>query len=256
MEIPISDEISSPLVGAKQPEGWVQSSNNNSWVDSWKHVQGEKEQQTSFKRISRLYSVVIRSLIHSVKIHVRHIWATIKCWFQTLNIVADYFGQLMAHTFTLLHPLTPCRLISVVPCSLTVSRAMWSSVSEFRSGLSRHREHSVPDIWRRGAGKLWHWGVMKKCLCVRGLKNSPFKVVCQLVEQRQEPVPEICCKDYRACILYQGAANRISFMCPALAVSHLPFLWIPLLVARSSSGPSFHFPIFPFPFAQAIQLAS
>lgn len=79
------------------------------------------------------------------------------------------------------------------------------------SDTSRHRERSVPDIWRRGAGKRWHWGVMKKCLCVRGLKNSPFRVVCLLAEQRQGSVSEICCKDYLVCILYQGTANRIFF---------------------------------------------
>lgn len=49
---------------------------------------------------------------------------------------------------------------------------------------------------------------MKKCLCVRGLKNSPFRVVCLLGEQRQRPVSEICCKDYLVCILYQGTAKQ------------------------------------------------
>lgn len=62
---------------------------------------------------------------------------------------------------------------------------------------------------------------MKKCLCVRGLKNSPFRVVCLLAEQRQGSVSEICCKDYLVCILYQGIANRIFFLRLALAVPHL-----------------------------------
>lgn len=110
------------------------------------------------------------------------------------------------------------------------------------SDTSRHRERSVPDIRRREAGKRWHWGVMKKCLCVRGLKNSPFRVVCLLAEQRQEPVSEICCKDYLVCILYQGTANRIFFLRLALAVPHLlrknsSFLCIPPLGPRSSQAP-------------------
>lgn len=122
------------------------------------------------------------------------------------------------------------------------------------SDTSRHREHSVPDIWRREAGKRWHWGVMKKCLCVRGLKNNPFRVACLLAEQRQGPVSEICCKDYLACILYQGTANRILFLRPALAVPHLlrkdtSFLCIPPLGPRPSLASfslhsSFHLSLF------------
>lgn len=85
-------------------------------------------------------------------------------------------------------------------------------------------------------------GVMKKCLCVRGLKNSPFRVVCLLAEQRQGSVSEICCKDYLVCILYQGTANRIFFLRLALAVPHLlrkdsSFLCIPPLGPRSSLAP-------------------
>lgn len=83
---------------------------------------------------------------------------------------------------------------------------------------------------------------MKKCLCVRGLKNSPFRVVCLLAEQRQGSVSEICCKDYLVCILYQGTANRIFSLRPALAVPHLlrkdsSFLCIPPLGPRSSLAP-------------------
>ena len=83
---------------------------------------------------------------------------------------------------------------------------------------------------------------MKKCLCVRGLKNSPFRVVCLLAEQRQGSVSEICCKDYLVCILYQGTANRIFFLLPALAVPHLlrkgsSFLCILPLGSRSSLAP-------------------
>lgn len=83
---------------------------------------------------------------------------------------------------------------------------------------------------------------MKKCLCVRGLKNSPFRVVCLLAEQRQGSVSEICCKDYLVCILYQGTANRIFFLRPALAVPHLlrkdsSFLCILPLGPRSSLNP-------------------
>lgn len=76
------------------------------------------------------------------------------------------------------------------------------------SDTSRHRGSSVPHLRGRGAGKRWHRGVMKKCLCVRGLKNSPFRVVRLLAQQRQGPVSEICCKDYLVCILYQGTAKQ------------------------------------------------
>lgn len=76
------------------------------------------------------------------------------------------------------------------------------------SDTSGHRGSSVPHLRGRGAGKRWHRGVMKKCLCVRGLKNSPFRVVRLLAEQRQGPFSEICCKDYLVCILYQGTAKQ------------------------------------------------
>lgn len=172
--------------------------------------------------------------------------------------MADHSGHLTAHVFTLRNlvkepAVTHSWLVSVAQCSLTrdVSLAMEEQCERVCSELlcggsdtSRHRECSVPDIWRRGAGKRWHWGVMKKCLCVRGLKNSPFRVVCLLAEQRQGPVSEICCKDYLVCILYQGTANRIFFLRLALAVPHLlrkdfSFLCIPPLGPRPSLAPFF-----------------
>lgn len=178
------------------------------------------------------------------------LWAAVKCWFQLLGIMTDHFGHLMAHIFTLWDParepgVTHRWLVSVAQCSFTgdPSRANGEQCERVCSELlccgsntSRHRESSVPDIWRRGAGKRWHWGVMKKCLCVRGLKNSPFRVVCLLAEQRQGSVSEICCKDYLVCILYQGTANRIFFLRPALAVPHLLRKGL-ILSMHSSSGP-------------------
>lgn len=189
------------------------------------------------------------------------LWAAVKCWFQQLDIMTDHFGHLMAHIFNLCDPVrapvvTHSWLVSV--CAVQFSRRMWawqwgarcvcvrvcSELLCCGSYTSRHRERSVPDIWRRRAGKRWHWGVMKKCLCVRGLKNSPFRVVCLLAEQRQGSVSEICCKDYLVCILYQGTANRIFFFfcAPALAVPHLlrkdsSFLCIPPLGPQSSPAP-------------------
>lgn len=67
-------------------------------------------------------------------------------------------------------------------------------------------------------------------------------MVCLLAEQRQGSVSEICCKDYLVCILYQGTANRIFFLRPALAVPHLlrkdsSFLRILPLGSRSSLNP-------------------
>lgn len=84
---------------------------------------------------------------------------------------------------------------------------------------------------------------MKTCLCVRGLKNSPFRVV-PLAKQRQGPVSEICCKDYLVCIMYQGMANTIFFLHPLLADLHRlrkdsSFLCVPLVSPRSSPGPMF-----------------
>lgn len=157
----------------------------------------------------------------------------------------------MADIFTQCDPVRKTTLAHSLLACFTVSLAIVSSVREFclellccGSNTSRHREWSVPDIWRRGAGKRWHWRVMKKCLCVRGLKNSPFRVVCPLAKQRQGPVSEICCKDYLVCIMYQGMANRIFFLRPLLAVLHLlrkdsSFLCIPLQSPRSSPGPMF-----------------
>lgn len=185
------------------------------------------------------------------------LWAAVKCWFQPLGIMTDHFGHLMAHIFTLWNPREGACSQSLLACVCGRSVVLLGMCSPGNgeqcervcsellccgSDTSRHRERSVPDIWRRGAGKRWHWGVMKKCLCVRGLKNSPFKVVCLLAEQRQGSVSEICCKDYLVCILYQGTANRIFFLRPALAVPHLlrkdsSFLCIPPLGPRSSLAP-------------------
>lgn len=181
------------------------------------------------------------------------LWAAVKCWFQQLDIMTDHFGHLMAHIFNLWDAVrapvvTHSWLVSV--CAVQFSRRMWawqwgavcvrvcSELLCCGSYTSRHRERSVPDIWRRRAGKRWHWGVMKKCLCVRGLKNSPFRVVCLLAEQRQGSVSEICCKDYLVCILYQGTANRIFFFlrpgsgCPPSSQKGL------ILSVYSSSGPT------------------
>lgn len=123
------------------------------------------------------------------------------------------------------------------------------------SDTSRHRESSVPHLRGRGAGKRWHRGVMKKCLCVRGLKNSPFRVVRLLAEQRRGPVSEICCKDYLVWILYQGTAKQeplLFFWSLDLAVATvflertLPFLLHSLQwahVSRPFLSPSIHLQI-------------
>lgn len=81
---------------------------------------------------------------------------------------------------------------------------------------------------------------MKKCLCVRGLKNSPFRVVCPLAEQRKGSVSEICCKVYLVCILYQGKANRIFFLflgCLEFPYKRLSLLCLSLLALQSSLPP-------------------
>lgn len=120
------------------------------------------------------------------------------------------------------------------------------------SDTSRHRESSVPHLRGRGAGKRWHRGVMKKCLCVRGLKNSPFRVVRLLAEQRQGPVSENCCKDYLVWILYQGTAKqeppffffplRLDLaVAPVFLERTLPFL------LHSSSGPMSSLALFSLP---------
>lgn len=167
-----------------------------------------------------------------------------------LNIM-DQCNHFMADIFTQCDTVRKTTLAHLLLACFTVSLAIVSSVRELclellccGSNTSRHRERSVPDMWRRGAGKRWHWRVMKKCLCVRGLKNRPFRVVCPLAKQRQRPVSEICCKDYLVHIMYQGMANRIFFLCPLLALLHLlrkdsSFLCIPLLSPRSSPGSMF-----------------
>lgn len=80
---------------------------------------------------------------------------------------------------------------------------------------------------------------MKKCLCVRGLKNSPFRVVRLLAEQRQGPVSEICCKDYLVCILYQGTAKQDPpfFLRLDLAVAPVFLERTRPFLLHSSSGP-------------------
>lgn len=145
-----------------------------------------------------------------------------------------HVGHLLVHMFTFWHPVRGTLHSGLV----SVASSPWAIVSlasagrgraggavrEFCSELmgcgsdtSRHRESSVPQLRGRGAGKRWHRGVMKKCLCVRGLKNSPFRVVRLLAEQRQGPVSEICCKDYLVWILYQGTAKQ-----------EPPFFFLPL----------------------------
>lgn len=132
-----------------------------------------------------------------------------------LNIVADQCGDFMVDIFTQCDPVRKTKLARSLPACFTVSLAIVSSVTVLcleplccGSNTLRHREWSVPDMWTREAGKRWHWRVMKKCLCVRGLKNSPFRVVCPLAKQRQGPVSEICCKDYLVCIMYQGDGKQ------------------------------------------------
>lgn len=168
-----------------------------------------------------------------------------------LNIMVDQCGHFMADIFTQCDAVRKTTLAHSLLACFTASLAIVSSVRELYlellccgSNTSRHREWSVPDMWRREAGKRWHWRVMKKCLCVRGLKNSPFRVVCPLAKQRQGPVSEICCKDYLVCIMYQGMANRIFFLRPLLAVLHhlrkdSSFLCISLLSPISFPGPMF-----------------
>lgn len=190
--------------------------------------------------------IVVGSTFHLV---ISAFW--IKGCFLPLNIVVDQCGHFMADIFTQCDPMRKTTLAHSLLACFAVSLARVSSVRELclellccGTNTSIHRERSVPDMWRRGAGKRWHWRVMKKCLCVRGLKNSPFRVVCPLAKQRQGPVSEICCKDYLVCIMYQGMANRIFFLHPLLAVLHLlrkdsSFLCIPRLSPRSSPGPMF-----------------
>lgn len=175
------NELSSPRQCAKQPEASEQSSNSNSWKykAADKHVNivlkhtGIVLEDRVVRRITRfckLYKCGTRWVSFSIpslwecfmgcgKMCVWALWLSIR-------------GHLMAHSVFLWDP----GRAPVVTAYVDVSPAIESCVREYRSELLccgidtlRHRERSVPDIWRRVAGKRWHRGGSheKVSLCQR-----------------------------------------------------------------------------------------